>query len=160
MVNCSAKGGKILRNHWYKEPQGWYKSDAILNLYTIYLKYIKYQEKTIVTLMAIVLSKSIARCLYDKPIDKPYRKLEKIDYKQHLNEYELEKSKPLKPVQRLKNSVVKVPENLTCPKCSVPSSYLYANNGGKGQYLCKICDCLFNRKNRFLKEAIIKWPHC
>src|SRR5699024_2077779 len=32
MVNCSAKGGKILRNHWYKEPQGWYKSDAILIL--------------------------------------------------------------------------------------------------------------------------------
>jgi len=38
MVNCSAKGGKILRNHWYKEPQGWYKSDAILINYKKCLK--------------------------------------------------------------------------------------------------------------------------
>jgi len=37
-------------------------------------------------------------------------------------------------------------------KCSAPSDYLYANNGDEGQYLCK--------KNRFLKEAILKCPHC
>src|SRR5690625_3999637 len=53
-----------------------------------------------------------------------------------------------------------LPEKLSCPICSAPSRYLYANNGHKGQYLCKVCDCLFNQKNRFLKEAVFRCPHC
>ncbi len=122
-------------------------------------------------LMSIILGKSVARGLYDESIDKPYRKLEvdempvietleKLDYKKLLEEYQDKHGKPLKPVIRRKNSVVKVPTNLTCPRCSSPSKYLYANNGDKGQYLCKVCDCLFSKKNRFLKEAILKCPHC
>ena len=87
-------------------------------------------------------------------------KLEKFDYLKLLEAYELKHKKRLKPVQRRKNSVVKVPENITCPQCSAPSTYLYANNGGKGQYCCKVCDCHFSQKNRFLKEAVIKCPHC
>lgn len=121
--------------------------------------------------MSIILGKSVARGLYDESIDKPYRKLEvdempvietleKLDYKKLLEEYQDKHGKPLKPVIRRKNSVVKVPTNLTCPRCSSPSKYLYANNGDKGQYLCKVCDCLFSKKNRFLKEAILKCPHC
>src|SRR5699024_6313747 len=121
--------------------------------------------------MAIILGKSVARGLYDDPIDKPYRKfevddlpiiekLEKLDYIQLIKEYEQKHGKPFKPVQRRKNSVVKVPEKLTCPRCSAPSSYLYANNGGEGQYLCKICGCLFNQKNRFLKESVFRCPYC
>lgn len=142
-----------------------------LQFITYLMKYIKFQEKIIVALLAIILGKSVARGLYDEPIDKPYRKLEvddmpviekleKLDYIQLLKDYELNHGKPLKPVQRHKKSVVKVPEKLTCPKCSAPSTYLYANNGGKGQYWCKVCDCRFNQKNRFLKEVIIKCPHC
>lgn len=77
-----------------------------------------------------------------------------------LDDYQNKYGKPLRPVIRRKNSVVKVPANLTCPKCSAPSDYLYANNGDKGQYLCKVCECLFSKKNRFLKEAIFKCPHC
>ena len=121
-------------------------------------------------LMSIILGKSVARGLYDEPIDKPYRKLEvdempiietleKLDYKKLLKDYQDKHDKPLKPVIR-RNSVVKIPANLTCPKCSAPSDYLYANNGDKGQYLCKVCDCLFSKKNRFLKEAILRCPHC
>src|SRR5690625_2842441 len=85
---------------------------------------------------------------------------EKLDYKILLDDYENKHGKPLKPVIRRKNSVVKIPANLTCPRCSAPSAYLYANNGDKGQYLCKVCECLFSKKNRFLKEAIFKCPHC
>ena len=135
------------------------------------LKLIKYQEKIILALVSIILGKSVARGLYDEPINKPYRKLEvdtmpviekleKFDYLKLLEAYELKHKKRLKPVQRRKNSVVKVPENITCPQCSAPSTYLYANNGGKGQYCCKVCDCHFSQKNRFLKEAVIKCPHC
>src|SRR5690625_4883594 len=135
------------------------------------LKIIKYQEKIIFALIGIILGKSVARGLYDEPVDKPYRKLEvdqmpiietleKLDYKMLLDDYQKKYGKPLRPVIRRKNSVVKVPANLTCPKCSAPSDYLYANNGDKGQYLCKVCECLFSKKNRFLKEAIFKCPHC
>src|SRR5690625_4982478 len=117
--------------------------------------------------MSIILGKSVARGLYDEPINKPYRKLEvdempiietleKLDYRVLIKAYEQKHAKPLKPVQRRKNSVVKVPEKLSCPRCSAPSSYLYANNGHKGQYLCKVCDCLFHHKNRFLDEPEFK----
>src|SRR5690625_816726 len=142
-----------------------------LQFITYLMKYIKYQEKIIYTLIGIILGKSVARGLYDDPVDKPYRKLEvdempvietpeKLDYKQLLKNYQDKYNKPLKPIIRRKNSVVKVPANLTCPKCAAPSDYLYANNGDKGQYLCKVCECLFSKKNRFLKEAIFKCPHC
>jgi len=138
---------------------------------TYLLNFIKYQERIIVLLISIILGKSVARGLYDEPINKPYRKLEvdempiietleKLDYRVLIKAYEQKHAKPLKPVQRRKNSVVKVPEKLSCPRCSAPSSYLYANNGHKGQYLCKVCDCLFNQKNRFLKEAVFRCPHC
>src|SRR5690625_64258 len=138
---------------------------------TYLMKYIKYQEKIIIALMGIILGKSVARGLYDEPIDKPYRKLEvdempvieileKLDYKQLIADFLVEHGKPLRPVIRHKNRVVKVPANLTCPKCSAPADYLYANNGDKGQYRCKVCTSCFSQKNRFLKEAVIKCPHC
>lgn len=143
----------------------------VTNIITYLLKYIKFQENIIYTLIGIILGKSIARGLYDEPINKPYRKLEidempiietleKSDYKKLLEDYQEKHGKLLKPVVRQKNSVVKVPTNLSCPKCSAPSSYLYANNGNKGQYQCKVCACLFSKKNRFLKEVVIKCPHC
>ncbi|GGB31639.1 hypothetical protein GCM10011409_06260 [Lentibacillus populi] len=135
------------------------------------LQYIKYQEKIIFGLLGIILGKSVAKAQFDEPVNKPYRKLEvdempvietleKLDFQELILKYQAKHGKVLKPVARRKNSVVKVPATLTCPKCSAPASYLYANNGDKGQYQCKVCGCLFNKQNRFLKEAIIKCPHC
>lgn len=146
--------------------------DKLYSQFITYLfNYIKYQERVIVYLTAIILGKSVARGLYDEPVNKPYRKLivddmpiiealEKLDYRQLLKNYKLEYGKPLKPVQRRKNNPVKIPEKIICAQCSAPSTYLYANNGDKGQYQCKICDCLFSQQNRYLKEAIIRCPHC
>ncbi|MDU6524955.1 MAG: DDE-type integrase/transposase/recombinase, partial [Enterococcus sp.] len=39
---------------------------------------------------------------------------------------------------------------------------LYLNNGqaDNDQYRCKVCNTLFNHKNRFLKEITLKCPHC
>jgi len=106
----------------------------------------------------------------EKPINKPYRKLqvdelpiietpEKFDYQVLLNEFHEKHGKPLKPVQRHKNAKVHVPSHLNCPKCGAPSDFLYANNG-EGQYQCKVCACLFSEKNRYLKETILRCPHC
>lgn len=135
------------------------------------VQYIKFQESIIYKLLGIILGKSMARGLYDEPINKPYRKLEvddmpiievleKLDYQELLTNYQAKHGKELKPVVRRKNSKTKVPKNLTCPKCVAPSTFIYANNGDKGQYHCKVCDCLFSKKNRFLKEAILRCPHC
>lgn len=107
----------------------------------------------------------------EKPISKPYRKLqvdelpivetlEKLDYQELLNDFLEKHGKPLKPVRRHKNAKVCVPSHLNCPKCGAPSDFLYANNGDKGQYQCKVCACLFSEKNRYLKEAILRCPHC
>jgi transposase-like protein len=134
-------------------------------------QYIKYQEKIIFALLGIILGKSVARAQFDEPVNKPYRKLEvddmpvietleKLDYQELLKDYQATHDKELKPVRRRKNSVVNVPTTMTCPKCSAPAAYLYANNGDKGQYQCKVCACLFSKQNRYLKEAVLKCPHC
>jgi len=138
---------------------------------TYLLVFIKLQERIILALLGIILGKSVASAQFDEPVNKPYRKmevddlpiietLEKLDYKELLSNHLSKHGKELKPIRRHKNSVVTVPASLTCPKCSAPSSYLYANNGDKGQYQCKVCACLFSKQNRFEKEAIFKCPHC
>ncbi|GAB3809245.1 IS6 family transposase [Virgibacillus kimchii] len=138
---------------------------------TYLLAYIKFQEKIIFGLLGIILGKSVARDLFDEPVNKPYRKLEvddmpvietleKLDYQELLKDYQATHGKELKPVKRHKNSVVNIPTMMTCPKCSAPEAYLYANNGEKGQYQCKVCACLFSKQNRYLKEAVLKCPHC
>lgn len=137
---------------------------------TYLLTFIKYQEQVIRTLLTLLIGKSMFDKPKETPVNKPYRKLqvddlpiietlEKLDYKLLLKEYQETKGKPLKPVQRRKNSTP-VPTSMICPKCGAPSDYLYVNNGGKGQYLCKVCECLFSVKNRYLKELVLKCPHC
>ena len=143
----------------------------LLQFITYLVEYIKYQERIIFALLGVVLGKAVARPAYDEPTNQPYRKLqvdempiieklEKLDYHQLLQAYQETHGKVLKPVARRKSSVGDVPKNITCPKCQAPADYLYANNGDKGQYRCKVCTCLFNQKNRFAKEAILKCPHC
>lgn len=106
----------------------------------------------------------------DIPVNLPYQKLqidelpliqklEKLDYRVLLQERLAETGKALKPVQRHRNSTP-VPASFHCPKCGAPSDYLYANNGKNGQYLCKVCGELFNQKNRYSKEVLLKCPYC
>lgn len=70
---------------------------------------------------------------------------EKKNYKQLLNQYLKEHDKPLKPIKsRIKNPV---PNDVHCPCCNAPHTYIYDNTGGRGQFLCKVCDTHFNRQN-------------
>lgn len=137
---------------------------------TYLLTFINFQDQIIRTLLTLLIGKSMFDKSTEKPVNKPYRKLqvddlpiieipEKLDFRTLLSEYMETKGKPLKPVQRRSNSTP-VPSSIKCPKCGAPAEYLYANNGGKGQYQCKVCSCLFNQKSRYLKEAILKCPHC
>lgn len=140
-------------------------------LLTYLLEYIKYQDQMIRTLLTLLIGKNMFDKPTEKPVNKPYQKLQvdelpiietlqKLDYQILLKEYLEKNGKPLKPVQRRSISKGKVPSSMKCPRCGAPSDYLYANNGGKGQYQCKVCACLFNKKNQYAKEAILKCPHC
>ena len=137
---------------------------------TYLLTFINYQEQIIRTLLTLLIGKNMFDKPKEAPVNKPYRKLqvddlpiiektEKLDHKLLLAEHLKVKGKPLKPVQRRSNSTP-VPTSMNCPKCGAPSTYLYANNGAKGQFQCKVCTCLFNQKSRYLKEAVLKCPHC
>jgi len=137
---------------------------------TYLLTFINFQEQIIRTLLTLLIGRSMFDKPKEAPVNQPYRKLqiddlpiiekvEKLDYQLLLTEYLQSKGKPLKPVRRRANSTP-VPSTLCCPKCGAPSAYLYANNGGKGQYQCKVCACVFNKKSRYQKEAILKCPHC
>src|SRR5699024_5751057 len=116
---------------------------------------------------------------FDKPANVPYRKLvidqmpifdthkvfydnipKSLDYTQLLSEYFSNTGKVLKPVKHRSNSKASVPESLCCPICGAPHQYIYSNDGGRGQYLCKVCNSHFNRKEHFVKEPIFRCPHC
>src|SRR5690606_9770388 len=114
-------------------------TNFMLKVISVLLLYIQIQQRIIVYLMGSVLGKHVTRHVYDEPVDRPYRKLqvdqmplievlEKLDYKKLLADYQLKYGKELKPVRRHKNTIVHVPESLTCGRCSAPSTYLYANN--------------------------------
>ena len=116
---------------------------------------IKTQYQIIIYLMGALLGKSLTNVDDEEPVRKPYQKLQvdelpvietlpRLDYRQLLAEYEQKHGRPLKPIQRRANAKTTVPDRLTCPQCQAPSAYLYANNGGKGQYQCKVCNGRFN----------------
>ena len=134
------------------------------------LAYIKFQQKVITVLVVLLTGRNILP-KSDKPISKQYRQMqidsmpiienrEKLDYRKLLADHELEHNKELKPINRHKNSKANVPANLNCPRCEAPHTYIYDNDGGRGQFNCKVCSTNFNRKTSYPKQAIIKCPHC
>lgn len=137
---------------------------------TLLLTYIQIQHKIIAFLVSLTIYKNTVRKMNDKSTNKPYHKLqvdelpvlelEKLDYRQLLVEYYIKHGKNLKPVKHRKNTKNKVPSNISCPKCSAPHIYIYDNTGGRGQYKCKVCTTIFNKKNRFTKAAVLRCPHC
>lgn len=83
---------------------------------------------------------------------------EKKDYRNLLHLYFKEHQKPLKPI----NSRGKqpVPDDVHCPCCNAPHQYIYDNNGGRGQFLCKICNTKFYRQNYIDNSPTLCCPHC
>lgn len=137
---------------------------------SVLLIYIQIQYHIICYLMTLLIGKDFMP-KDEVPIQKRYQKmqvdilpiietLEKFDYKKLLLEYQEKHGKPLNPVKHRKNTKYQIPESLTCPRCGAPHAYLYDNTGGRGQFLCKVCGCRFNHKNRFSKTVVFKCPHC
>ena len=83
---------------------------------------------------------------------------EKLDYKQLLNEFKNTHGKDKKPVNsRGKNSVS---SDIVCPRCGAPHIYIYDNTGGRGQFLCKVCDQHFSKSKSNFKTESFLCPFC
>ena len=78
---------------------------------------------------------------------------------QFLLEYYLWKyGRPVKPVQRRNGRTI--PEDTVCPLCGAPHHYIYDNNGGNGQYQCKVCSQTFITGEQVSSPVRLVCPHC
>lgn len=82
----------------------------------------------------------------------------KQDWQFLLSYYEWKYGKKLKPVQRRNGK--SIPEDTTCPVCGATHHYLYDNNGGNGQYQCKVCGQTFITGEQVTKQLKLKCPYC
>ncbi len=82
----------------------------------------------------------------------------KQDYLFLLEYYKWRYHKPIRPVQRRNGRPI--PEDTICPLCGAPHHFLYDNNGGHGQYQCKICGQTFITGEIVTSPLRLKCPHC
>lgn len=131
------------------------------------IEYIVLLQNTVIYLITILFGKLVS-IVPDEPVRKEYRKLEVdelpklqrkelLDYNELLKNHYLEKGRHLNPVNSRGGN--QVPKTTICPRCKAPHYYIYDNNGGKGQYLCKICKTPF-KPNIKIKTITFKCPHC
>jgi transposase-like protein/DNA-directed RNA polymerase subunit RPC12/RpoP len=85
-------------------------------------------------------------------------KFQKQDWNFLLQYYKWRYNKDVKPVQRRSGKTIS--EDVACPVCDAPHHYLYDNNGGKGQYLCKVCGHSFSTGETLSKPLKLKCPYC
>ena len=75
-----------------------------------------------------------------------------------LEYYQWKYGKPLKPVQRRNGKTI--PEDTICPLCGAPHHFIYDNNGGNGQYQCKVCGQTFSSGEVVTTPFRLTCPHC
>lgn len=80
------------------------------------------------------------------------------DYKTLLNNFKTHSGKELKPVRPRKGNIT--PSDVICPHCGAPSIYIYDNTGGRGQFLCKVCDNTFFKGSPKPKPGVFYCPFC
>jgi len=126
---------------------------------------LEYQRQVISILWILAFGKSMSP-KSEKSTDKPYGRMtvdpmpvfEKPGIAKIYDSEELIKSKNIKPVKRRGGR--EVPADAACPYCGASHEYQYANNGAKGQYLCKVCGSRFNiEKPKHDDEAYCPFCH-
>jgi transposase-like protein len=127
----------------------------MLDIINHLLVVIKWQAQVITYLCFFAFGKAF-KPKVEKCIDKEFMKLsvdplpifgeppiaQKWQYTELLEKYRLEHGKELKPVRR-RGGIIPL-ENAICPHCGAPPEYAYDNNGGRGEYWCKVCDSKFS----------------
>ena len=79
-------------------------------------------------------------------------------YKELIPHFEKRYKKKIRPIKR--QSECDIPDDCSCPRCQAPKSYLYKNNGSKGQLSCKICDAKFSQQDNRFSTIKLRCPHC
>lgn len=136
------------------------------------LLYIQIQYNIIKYLLVLLVGKNVIKePVEKKPINQLYQQMqvdsfpkiettELLDYKQLIAQHKRKHGQTIKPIKRRKNSKNRVPNTITCPFCGAPHHYIYDNNGGKGQFYCKVCEKTFNYKIVYSKSIKRKCPYC
>ena len=83
---------------------------------------------------------------------------EKLDYEFLIEYYKWRYNKTVKPINRRNGK--DVPSSVVCPRCGAPHTYIYDNNGGKGEYGCKVCGTTFVTAKKVTKHLSLKCPYC
>lgn len=86
------------------------------------------------------------------------KKPEQLNYILLIEEYRKIHGKELKPVKSRGGKTVS--SDCVCPRCGAPHAYLYDNNGGRGQILCKVCNFKFNKGKTDFKPISLLCPYC
>lgn len=86
------------------------------------------------------------------------KKFEKLDFKFLLEYYVWKYNKKLIPISR-KNGK-SIPEDTVCPRCCATHHYIYDNNGGKGEFLCKVCAQTFVSGKKVTSPLVFFCPYC
>jgi transposase-like protein/DNA-directed RNA polymerase subunit RPC12/RpoP len=140
------------------------------SIITYLLLYIQYLQKQIFEL-TLFISKYIPlkQWAFDDSNSPAYQKFkidklpvivkfEKLDYQFLLAYYKYKYNKVTRPVNRRNGK--SIPEDTVCPRCNATHHYLYDNNGGNGQYQCKICGQTFITGEQVERAITLKCPHC
>jgi len=134
------------------------------------LTYIQYLENNIKLLLQLVIQYvPLRQMAYDELHSPKYQKFktdklptiikfEKQDYEFLLEYYRWRYGKLLKPVKRRSGQTI--PEDIVCPRCNAPHHYIYDNNGGKGEYRCKVCAQCFTTGVNATTPLVLACPYC
>lgn len=74
-------------------------------------------------------------------------------------EYETKNGKPLKPINRTKESS-QVDDSITCPCCNASSEYIYDNTGKQKNFECKVCKLRFSKDTTLVDQISHHCPYC
>ena len=81
----------------------------------------------------------------------------KQDYTFLIEYYHKRYGKTITPVRRRNGS--SVPDSVVCPFCSAPHEYIYDNNGGNGQFQCKVCHHTFIDGEKDISKLHLLCPY-
>lgn len=141
-----------------------------MNIILYLLQLIQYQHKQIFWLLNFICRYiPLKQWAFDDSHSPKYQKFKvdelpviktfiKQDWQFLLEYYQWKYGKPVKPVQRRNGK--SIPEDTVCPLCGAPHHFIYDNNGGNGQYQCKVCGQTFSSGDVTTSPIRLTCPHC
>jgi transposase-like protein len=140
---------------------------GIMNYLLVYIQYLERNISMLLQLLARLLP--LRQMAYDDSHSPEYQKFktdklpviikfEKLNFNSLLANYQQQHGKPIKPIIR-KNGR-EIPDDIVCPRCNAPHHYIYDNNGGRGEYRCKVCRQTFTSGVIATTPLIFACPYC